>query len=86
METLKDAVEMLRPLDTSQFGIFEEASEVLAWEETRSVVEKWIEILGTHTMDQLTEEDFVNYQNQIKDQCSVKGKKLFYAYSSRHYW
>jgi nondiscriminating glutamyl-tRNA synthetase len=77
METLQDAVELFRPLDSSSFQIHEEASEALTWESTRRVFEKWIEVLNAHPGNTLSAEDFDNAQNQVKDSCQVKGKFLF---------
>lgn len=77
METLKDAVELFRPLDHSSFVIHDEASETLTWESTRQVFNKWIEILKSFSGSSLSEADFEKAQNQIKDDCQVKGKFLF---------
>jgi nondiscriminating glutamyl-tRNA synthetase len=77
MEVLTDAIEMFRPLDKTQFKVAEESKEVLGWAETKSVVEKWIELIESHSGDTVTEEDFAGYQNTIKESCGVKGKTLF---------
>ena len=76
-ETLSELAEMFRPLDSTNFKVDESANEALGWEETRSVVEKWIELMEAHASEAVSEEDFSQYQNTIKESCGVKGKKLF---------
>ncbi|MCB0407971.1 MAG: glutamate--tRNA ligase, partial [Bdellovibrionales bacterium] len=77
METLADAVELFRPLDNVSFQIHDEAKEALSWESTPQVIQKWIDILETTSANHLSEEDFNQAQNQVKDECGVKGKHLF---------
>lgn len=77
METLKDSVELYRPLDGSSFEITEKAQEVLAWESTPGVINKWLSLLESCEKDYLTEEEFSSMQNTVKTECSVKGKHLF---------
>ena len=76
-ETLVELAEMFRPLDSANFKVDESAQEALGWDETKAVVEKWIELVEAHSGESFTEEDFSNYQNSIKENCGVKGKKLF---------
>ena len=77
MEVLKDAVKLYQPLSLGGVTFAEDAQEVFAWEETSKVISKWIELLQSHTESSLDGETFAAYQNQIKIDCSVKGKKLF---------
>jgi len=75
METLSDGVELFRPLSKGSFAVSEKAKDVLSWEPTKKVFEKWISLLNES--DKITEEDFMNMQNTIKKECEVKGKNLF---------
>lgn len=77
MEILSDSVGLFSPLDDSRFAIQEEAADALSWESTKAVLEKWVSILESHSGDYLSEDDFGAAQNQIKQDCSVKGKHLF---------
>lgn len=77
METLKDAVELFRPLSKAFFKIEEEAKETLAWESSRAVISKWREILLKNSSSYLSEEEFLAAQDQVKSECGVKGKFLF---------
>ncbi len=75
METLADAVELFRPLSKGTFQLSEKAKEVLSWESTRPVIEKWVSLVKK--CDKLTEEAFGEIQQTIKTECQVKGKNLF---------
>lgn len=77
METLNDGIELFRPLSETRLKVFEESNEVLSWESTPKVIESWKRLLKEKDEKYLSEEDFVNIQNQIKDELSVKGKHLF---------
>ena len=77
METLADAVEFFRPLDSSSFKVDESAKEVLGWDETKAVVNRWLELLDAHSSEAVTAEEFDAYQNDVKTTCGVKGKTLF---------
>ncbi len=77
METLGDAVSLFTPLDSAKFSIADEAKEVLGWPSTVSVIEEWKSLLKDLKEDYLVEEKFVDLQNQVMKNCSVKGKNLF---------
>lgn len=77
METLKDAVDLYSPLDDQSFSIGDEATEVLSWPTSRKVFEVWKSLLEKRDGKSLTEEDFDQAVNDVKDQAAVKGKQLF---------
>lgn len=77
METLCDAVELFRPIDSQFFEISDDAAEVLSWPSTRQVFEVWLAQLKQLKSMYLTTEDFSNIQNSVKDKAEVKGKQLF---------
>ncbi len=77
METFKDSIEQFRPLSDGAFNIDESAKDALSWESSKTVLEMWNKLVSEKDSDFLTEEDFVNIQNQIKTDASVKGKHLF---------
>lgn len=77
METLKDGVELFRPLSDNDLELNDEAKEVLTWDTSKKVISTWIEELKNLNQPFLTEEDFNNIQNAIKTKAAVKGKHLF---------
>ncbi|MCB9024704.1 MAG: glutamate--tRNA ligase [Bdellovibrionaceae bacterium] len=77
LETLQDAVELFKPLDSNHFVINDEATETLLWESTPQVIAKWKELLLASSEEYLSAEQFSQLQNQVKEQCGVKGKNLF---------
>lgn len=77
MSTLKDAVELFRPLSDEPVTIAPESQEVLAWPSTPKVISAWIKGVSEVPADYLTEEQFLNLQDTIKNVESVKGKHLF---------
>lgn len=77
MEVLSDAVELYRPLSLAPLVIQDEAKETLSWANTRKVVEKWRDLVKAHPGDFIDEAKFLEYQETIKKDCSVKGKELF---------
>jgi nondiscriminating glutamyl-tRNA synthetase len=78
MNTLKDAVELFRPLSESPLELAPEAAEALAWPTTRPVVEAWRRGIEEFAGDYLSEEQFLKLQDAIKDAHGVKGKQLFF--------
>lgn len=87
VKTLKQAKEVLH-LIFGSLNISEDATEVLNWSDTDLVLKTWEkklkEKLESHSVPEaekesfcLTEEEFINIQNEVKDFCSVKGKTLF---------
>ncbi|MCB0390804.1 MAG: glutamate--tRNA ligase [Bdellovibrionales bacterium] len=77
METLNDSVELFKPLDIQYYEISEEAKETLSWETTKVVIEQWKKLIVQKDSEFLTEEQFLNLQDQVKNDCGVKGKQLF---------
>jgi nondiscriminating glutamyl-tRNA synthetase len=77
MNTLKDAVELFRPLNEAPIPIADDAKEILAWPTTKPVVEAWKAGVAGTEGDYLTEEQFLKLQDSIKDTQNVKGKHLF---------
>lgn len=77
MVTLKDAVELYRPLDDRKFSIAEASSECLSWDTTKNVIQTWLQAISEESEDFISQEDFLNIQNQVKEKCGVKGKQLF---------
>jgi nondiscriminating glutamyl-tRNA synthetase len=77
MNTLKDAVELFRPLNEAPIPIAEESKEILEWPATKAVVEAWKAGIEKSSSDYLTEEQFLKLQDSIKDTQNVKGKHLF---------
>ncbi len=76
MRTLKDAIELYRPLSDS-FVILKEGREVLDWKSSRYVIEKWREKLEQQKATYITENQFIEIQNVLKTELDVKGKELF---------
>ncbi|MBX3023270.1 MAG: glutamate--tRNA ligase [Bdellovibrionales bacterium] len=77
MTTLKDAVELFRPLSETPVSIATESEEVLGFPTTRAVIEAWKAGIEQAGSDYLTEEQFNKLQDSIKDSQNVKGKQLF---------
>lgn len=77
METLVDAVELYRPIDSKYFEVSEEAQEVLGWEESPKVFAAWLAELKKLTSMYLSEDEFGEIQNTVKSVAGVKGKQLF---------
>jgi glutamyl-tRNA synthetase len=76
-ETLEDVAKALKVLDDDSFTLNEEAGEVLSWEATRPLLEGWKSQIESFPRDFLTEEDFLNIQESLKNTIKVKGKHLF---------
>ena len=77
METLKDAVELYKPISSAHFQISEEAKDALSWESTKAVIEAWKQGVSAQPSEYMSQEDFEALQNQVKDSAGVKGKHLF---------
>ncbi len=77
MEVLADAVELYRPLAEGPMQIDESANQTFEWDSTRKVVETWKSLVEDHPRDTITEEEFGDLQNKVKDMAGVKGKELF---------
>lgn len=77
METLKDAVELFRPLSLGVIELTEEGRETMSWETSKVVVQKWRDLVANHGQRTFTEVEFNNLQEGVKNACNVKGKHLF---------
>lgn len=77
METLQESVELYRPIDDSQFNIQSEADEVLHWESSKAVLTAWRDLLKASGKETLTGDEFLKFQDQVKDIAKAKGKFLF---------
>lgn len=77
MNTLKDAVELFRPLSESALAVTDEGREALTWPTTKNVIQAWKAGIEAAGADYLTEEQFNKLQDSIKDSQNVKGKQLF---------
>lgn len=77
METLKDAVELYRPLSTDALVIHEEAKETLSWASSKAVVAEWKKQIESQKENYFNEAQFLAVQDAVKVACGVKGKELF---------
>lgn len=77
MTTLADAVPLFAPLADAQFEMKPDAAETLSWPETRKVLEAWKAQLEGVASDRLTEQQFDQAQEAVKQAAGVKGKNLF---------
>lgn len=77
METLTDAVELYRVLNDDQYQILPESAETLAWEPTKAVLTAWRDLLAAAPEDVLSEEKFLQIQDEVKNKTGAKGKNLF---------
>ena len=77
MNTLKDAVELFRPLSEAPVPIAPESQEILDWPTTKTVIEAWKQGIENSGVDYLSEEQFLKLQDSIKETHNVKGKNLF---------
>lgn len=77
METLRDGVSLFRFLSENGFQVTAEGRDVLAWDTSRSVIEGWREQLRQQSAEYLTEAQFLETQDRIKNLTQTKGKHLF---------
>ncbi|MGE4130365.1 MAG: glutamate--tRNA ligase [Bdellovibrionales bacterium] len=77
MNTLRDAIELFRPLGEDALELGAEAADALTWPSTGPVVEAWRSGIEKSGRDYLSEEEFLRLQDKIKDDLNVKGKHLF---------
>lgn len=77
MEILSDCVDLYKPLDNRSFKIKPESQEVLQWDNTLSVLESWINLLKSQSKAYLSESEFLQIQDQVKEKTGAKGKFLF---------
>lgn len=78
LTVLWDAISWIRYL--ALFKLSTQAQEVLSWEKTKEVLTEWklcLENKLNEGLSMISQEDFLNIQNEIKKKCSVKGKNLF---------
>ena len=77
METLKDAVELYRPISDRHFEIKPDGQETLTWPTSKVVIEAWKNGLGAMSQEYMSETEFLELQNQIQNSTGTKGKNLF---------
>ncbi len=77
METLMDGVQLFRYIDDNHFEVSAEGLETLKWKEAEPVLRAWIDVVRNHPHDFITEAEFADLQNKVKDQSGQKGKFLF---------
>ncbi|MGE0528192.1 MAG: glutamate--tRNA ligase family protein, partial [Bdellovibrionales bacterium] len=77
MSTLKDAVELFRPLSDAPLPVTPEGEEVLRWPGSRDVIAAWRRGVEQGGADYLSEGEFLTLQDRIKDEVGAKGKHLF---------
>lgn len=78
MQTLKDAVELFRPLSQADLEMSAEGKDVLATEPSAKVIETWKTKIQSSGGNYLSEEQFLKIQDEIKNELGVKGKNLFF--------
>jgi nondiscriminating glutamyl-tRNA synthetase len=77
METFMDGVELFKLLDDAFFDLTQEGLETIQWKEAKPVIEAWIEALKDHPHEAVTEAEFGEIQNKVKEKSGQKGKFLF---------
>lgn len=77
MQTLKDAVELFRPLSQTNLEVAAEGKDVLSWDTSSNVIETWKAKVNGSGDQYLSEDQFLKIQDEIKTECGVKGKHLF---------
>jgi nondiscriminating glutamyl-tRNA synthetase len=77
METLAEAVNLYRPLSDKSYAIQSEADETLKWEPTKAVLLSWRDLLIAHGPSSMSESEFLQIQDKVKEQTGAKGKNLF---------
>ncbi|WII71660.1 glutamate--tRNA ligase [Bdellovibrio sp. 22V] len=77
MEILADAIELYKPLNDKSYVILPEAEETLKWEPTKAVLTAWKELVSAHPSEYMTEDEFLKYQDEVKNKTGAKGKNLF---------
>jgi nondiscriminating glutamyl-tRNA synthetase len=77
MQTLKDAVELFRPLSREPVTLAPEGRETMGWDSSAKVVQRWRELVASHKETFLNESEFNEVQERIKSDLAVKGKHLF---------
>lgn len=75
-KTLKEAQNLI-DLIFGPLNILEEAKEALNWKEAKIVLKQWKQKLEQCSENNLTQEAFLDIQEDIKKTCHVKGKLLF---------
>lgn len=77
LETLADAISFYRPLDDSKYEIMAEAQEIFTWPQSENVWKVWKDLIANVNHENLTEEQFLEFQDKVKALANVKGKFLF---------
>ncbi len=77
MQTLQDGVGLFTHLSETPIQMTDEGREALAWPTSRKVLEVWKAGLENLPGEFLTEAEFMELQNTVKEKAEVKGKQLF---------
>lgn len=77
MQTLKDGVELFRPLSRQPVELAPEGREAMTWDTSGKVVKRWRELVAGQPKPYMSEAEFNQLQERIKVDCDVKGKHLF---------
>jgi nondiscriminating glutamyl-tRNA synthetase len=75
--TLNDAIKPFNCLINNNVELEQEASEALAWETSKDVINKWEQILNSENKDFFTQDETKSILKTIQTECNVKGKLLF---------
>ena len=74
-KTLRQAVEVLKPLSKGSFVLEESVQPILQWPVAKPFIERWIKALKQLSVKYLSLEDFKSIQKQIQE--NLKGKEFF---------
>jgi nondiscriminating glutamyl-tRNA synthetase len=77
IETLVDAIELYRPLSDKSYVIQPESEESLKWPTTPAVIEAWRDLLKAEKGLHISEERFLQIQDEVAAKTGTKGKNLF---------
>jgi nondiscriminating glutamyl-tRNA synthetase len=64
-------------LDDTQFAVDSTAREVLSWDLTKTVLNKWLELVKGHQGEEFTPDEFIKIQDEVKNATGAKSKNLF---------
>jgi nondiscriminating glutamyl-tRNA synthetase len=79
METLKEAVSLFEPLSNNEIVIDKDGREALTWPSSQAVITNWHQELSNHKGEYLSESEFIEIQDRVKNSTGAKGKFLFMA-------
>ena len=77
LEIFSEAVGLYEAFDDSKFQIYPESDEFLKIETTKAVLQTWHDLVSSLQTDYMTTDNFIQFENEIKTKCNVKGKNLF---------